>query len=290
MGFKGKTFWICTILCTFMYYAMVHFWRIGNKVFGGIENFFLRELVIFTAAFLFSAITSLLIFTFSKSVKSQNAIMTEFEKNGYSEKFIELSSAEVNRLGANTVKTRFNNIYVNYVLNLANAYLYHEDIQNAMETINRLSPEELKDNLDTGNLITMIALLNYFDMQINICDEMKDLNRLQRVMADARPYFEKYRGKSPTADTIINESNCFYFRMMGQYDEAMRYADECLKKKDKLNGYVGNLLKATVFADMGRVPEALQCVDDARGFTRNVASIQQAEALRGKIIKEHPGY
>lgn len=290
MGFKGRSFWICAVLCTFMYYAMVHFWGISNRIFGGIENFILRELVVFTASFVLSVITTLLIMVFSKSVKNQNAIMTEFEKNGYSEKFIELSSAEVNRLGATAAKNRFSGIYVNYVLNLANAYLYREDLRNAMETINRLSPGEMKDSLDTGNLITVIALLNYFDMQITICDEMKDLNRLQRVMMDARPYFEKYRGKSSTADTIINESNCFYFRMMGQYDEAMRYADECLKKKDKLNGYVGNLLKATVFADMGRVPEAMQFIDDAGKFTGNVASIQQAEALRGKIRKEHPGF
>ena len=284
MSFKAKNMLVSIIFMWpsfFLFiFSMFHILHLHRSIPTSVQ-----VLIYIFGSLVLALLWTAAIHLFSPDVKGQNAIMGELETNGYSEHFLEVTSAEVYRLKEKnmTPSSRMYNIYLGYVLNLANAYAYMDNTNAALETIALINPEDLKRKSQDKNPNFRMNFINYFDVQMNICEDMKNSERLDRVMYDASPYLEEFYGKNFQHDASINEAYTIYYLMHGDFSTATQYANNSIGRSDNLNRYVGNLLMAKILKYQGRYTEAFYYTEVARNFAKAPASIQFIEKLSSEI-------
>lgn len=284
MSFKAKNFLVSIVIMWpsfFIFiFSMIHIFRVHRSLSTPLLVF-----IYIFGSLLITLLWAGSVQLFSKDVKGQNAIMGELEKNGYTEHFLEVTSAEVYRLKEKNTSpsSRMYNIYLGYILNLANAYGYMDNTNAALETIALINPEDLKRKSQDKNPNFRMNLINYFNVQMNICEDIRDLERLDRVMYDASPYLEEFYGKNFQHDASINEAYTIYYLMHGDISTATQYANNSIGRSDKLNRYVGNLLMAKILKYQGRYNEAFSYTEVARNFATSPASKQFIEKLANEI-------
>ena len=136
MGFRTKSIALATLICgpiyAFLVYRISKMFRIP---FVMEMPFLIRPVFYIVSGFVLALVFAFLILLINTKSRVQMQIQTEFEKNGYSDRYIELLQKEVNRLKA---KGDMSQIYLNYIRSLANAYLFQHNDTAAIETINFL--------------------------------------------------------------------------------------------------------------------------------------------------------
>ncbi|MBR4581492.1 MAG: hypothetical protein IKO32_09685 [Lachnospiraceae bacterium] len=100
MSFKYRTYLICTAL-TWPAWSLMFFVLLRRS--RSIESGGTKALIIILGGLILSLLINLVIVVFSKNVRNQNAIMSELETNGYSDKLRELLEEEIERLGNKTI-------------------------------------------------------------------------------------------------------------------------------------------------------------------------------------------
>ncbi len=266
MGYRARSIAICTVLTGPIYAFLVfRIIRWGWLPFTFGMSVGLRLLISIIAGFVIAFVASVLILYLNPKSRAQAAIQTEYEKNGYSDRYIELLQAEVNRLSG---KNDTSQIYLGYIRSLANAYLFHHDYQAAIETINLISPEVMMrkmGNYPGGGMQTV----QYFGVQMAICESLKDPNRAEAVMRDAYPYIQANYGKSALGDIIIDEYYIMYYCIFGNYDQAFVYANHGMNRGDKPRFRLyGNVLYARVYMNMGDYDNADRYLDEASTYAK----------------------
>ena len=99
MGYRARSIAICTVLTGPIYAFLVfRIIRWGWLPFTFGMSVGLRLLISIIAGFVIAFVASVLILYLNPKSRAQAAIQTEYEKNGYSDHYIELLQAEVNRL------------------------------------------------------------------------------------------------------------------------------------------------------------------------------------------------
>ena len=145
-------FIITSFLC-FIYAATPS----GQQVLIIIGGSFLAAILIFVILILIECRKPLF--------KAHTQLMKELQHNGYTEHFLDL--AEMGRGMYKGTKSEYS-FYKNFALYGAEGYLYNERYDKAMEFINSIKVEELKDEtnikVDKG-----AALISYYVIQMGIC-------------------------------------------------------------------------------------------------------------------------
>ena len=277
MTFRLKSTLICMVVC-WPLGAFVLWYTDAIRLLPFEPGGFLKFLFYALGGLIFSVIITLVSSSISPAVRAQNAIESEKEKNGYSDRYIQLVEKEVDRRVKNG--SRLNSpIYFGYIFNLCNAYLVNDNPIAARDVINRIDPEAMKKYTKPSDTMAMLRLMQYFDAQICVCEDLRDYDRLERVFLDVKPYIETtYKRGNPTLDFVIDEMYCTYSCMHGLFDDAMGYANDLLNSKLRTYRYVGYHLQAKVYRYMGNFPAARNAVEEMR---------QLAKAPTEKVFLEY---
>ena len=281
MGFKARSMLICIII-TWPCYALMLYWVLRRDAMQGGVKF----LICCFGGLLVAFLVTLVIQTFSKNVKGQNAIETEFEKNGYSDRYIEITQSEIDRLKGKSI-SRY---YIRYVVLLANAYLFRKEPHRALETINLINPENLKNHTKKNAPVDQSQLMQFFAVQMCVSEDLNDLQRAHNVMNDAAPYITQYYGKIISTDILIDEMYVTYYCMCGDFSNAMKYADHTLLRSIKGVEYIGYALKAKVFLSMGNLQEARNNLEISRGYAKKKMEFDYIEQYDEKIRKAEQNF
>ena len=242
MSFKVRTFLISFIICgIFMSLMLLLYSSSGHFMAKLFPDGGMRILMCFVFGFLIGFIVSLFVFLFSKNVKQQNEIMDELEKNGYSDRFIQLLRAEVSRLSY----TKLTQISLNYIIMLADAYLLRGNPQEAANIINLVNPKKNPIFSPTTPMGTSNQI-KFYNVQMGICEPLGQVDRANNIMREAMPILNSNMGKSMQNDMFIWETFSVYNILIGRYDEAMRYADSFFKYNNRAAKILGNIMKTRV--------------------------------------------
>ena len=275
MNFKTRSIIISIVFSWPLDSFMLYFLTMRSSLTGGT-----RFWICFGGGLVISMLMVFGIQLFSANTRNQNAIEGELEKNGYSDRFIELSQAEVNRLSSKRPHQQY---YIRYVINLANAYLYKKEPYQALEAINMLNPNYLKHNTVKSNPVELAQLLSYYSVQMCICEDLNDLQRAHNVMNDAEPILEKCKGKGTATDIISDEMNVTYCCLCGDFETAMDYAEHTMVRSIKGQEYIGYALRAKVFLKMGNLREARKNLDIATGYAKKKLEMDFIEQFDEKL-------
>ncbi len=228
-----------------------------------------------------SFVMALLISVLSPLAKNQNEIMVELEKNGYSERFIQLAEQEINRLISTGKAYQNYRYFCNYVRIQADAYLYCDDVNSAINGIGRINLRDMQTYLKK---LDHRAFLEYFDIQMMISEELKDAARADAVMNDAAVYFPKEIGKDAVADIIVSEIQSTYYLIAGDLANAYECAQKCFTfKGHPAYEYVGYALCAKVHIAGGRLADAADCIAKMEAISKKSYQKQGAAYLRRKL-------
>jgi hypothetical protein len=164
----------------------------------------------------------------------------ELHDHGYTPKYLEMMKKVVEELKPTPGKRDF----PSSVVRLANAYLVFDQPDAAYQTINLLNPNALKSKF-TSSPADQSMLMNYYDVQMAVCEELCDLRRADAVMQDARPFIDRVYKSSSLTDLAIDEMCCTYYCMYGDFGIAQSFADHCMSKQ---GNYIlfGHLLNAKI--------------------------------------------
>ena len=282
MGFRTTNILFSTVL-TGPLYAFIVGRLIKWGTLGPVKdlNGGIRFLICVVAGFAIAFVMSVLIMMLNAKSRIQAQIQTEFEKNGYSDHYIEITQAEVNRL---TQVGDTSQIYIGYVRNLTNAYLSRHNHDAAIATINLINPEELMKR-NKNKPFDNYFMLQFFDIQMAICESLQDPNRAYAVMRDAMPYIESGYGKSNGADVVIDEIYVKYYCTIKDFNQAFVYADHALHKGDnRIFGYIGNLFYAGIYENTGEFDKAEEHIDIAESYTKKNIEKKTIEMARSELI------
>lgn len=206
------------------------------------------------------------------------AMKQEMNENGFSDKFF-----QINNEGIELFRREYTNNSIGYFLELvvfgSIGYIYKEDYQKALQLINMVDNNALKSRvisfLDGG-----YSLILYFDTQLNVCYRLQDRGRAERVMDDAKPYIEKFRGKNDLFNLGIDETYYFYYLINQDYDSSKKYAEAILKNPitNKAKIVDGYLEMARIYKLTGDVDKESEYINEAKKvlLERNITINQQS--------------
>ena len=284
MGFRLRTFLICLILC-WPLGSFALWWTSADRLFPFEATGFKGFLFYALGGLVFSLIVTLISSNLSPAVRAQNAIETEKEKNGFTDRYIELVEKELDRRVKSGSKLN-SPIYMNYIFGLTNAYLVNDNPLAARDVINRVDPEVIKKYTKPSDPTAMTRLMQYFDVQICVCESLKDYDRLENVFLDAKPYMEMvYKKGNPAADMSIREIYIVYNCMRGLYDEAAVYVKECLNSKSRQIQWIGYHFQARVYKYMHQFDNARQSIANGEQLAKSPTEKMYVKLARKEIDK-----
>ena len=283
MPFRIKTFLLTTLInwpfylwIAFLMYKL-NFLFFMKNMSGGMV-FFMYVLL----GLLFDIFVMILLHVFSPIVKLQNQLETEYETNGYSDRYIELCNQMIHYPGTNY----YSNIAEKYIMQLANAYMLKNDYQAALDMINKLDPAKMKELAERSSVNTLY-LLQYFDVQMCVCEDKKDVRRARAVFEDALPYLEKKKRKVLSATLIVKEIYMRYYLLMQEFDKAKSYVDDIMKRAKNADiRFIGNLMYAIIYTRMHNFGEAERYLALCEAENETAVGRDYIENSRREIIKE----
>ena len=283
MPFRIKTFLFTTLinwplysLLAFMMYKLRFLFFMKNMSGGMV--FFMCVLLGLIFVILVTILTNL----FSPRVKLQNQIEKEYETNGYSDRYIELCNQMIHYPGTNY----YSNLAKKYIMQLTNAYMLKNDYQAALDMINKLDPAKMKELAERSSVNTLY-LLQYFDVQMCVCEDKKDVMRARAVFDDALPYLEDKKGKVLSAPLVKNEIYMRYYLLMQEFDKAKSYVDDIMKRAKNADiRFIGNLMYAIIYTRMHNFGEAERYLALCEAENETAVGRDYIENSRREIMKE----
>ena len=292
LNFKQRTTLISILACWPIFglslVRLIDFYIIDDLVpdFTGIGRFMLSALI----ALLLSVIFTFLIQTCSASTRAQNDIMTELETNGETQRFIELTEQEINRLITTGKAYKYYRFFSQYVELQADAFLMQHNPQAAIQSINRINLQDMEAYL--GRYLGDDRILGYFDVQMAIAEELCDSDRATAIMRDAAPYLQKVNEKNLAHFIIANEVYFSYYMAIGNpakaYEHARKYFEH---SSNRFCSFLGNSCSVKVFIKTAQFIEAERFLQNAEQQTTSTPNQRQILAyLRESLNRARNGF
>lgn len=226
------------------------------------------------AGLLLSAIISFLIPVFSPMTRAQNEIMDELRQNGETQRFIELTEQEINRLITAGKAYKYYRFFSEYVELQADAFLMHHNPQAAIQSINRINLQDLQ--IYTGKVLADQRILGYFDVQMAIAEELCNADMANAVMRDAAPYLQNVNEKNLAHFIIANEVYFSYYMATGNYAKAYEHARKYFDHAaNRFCSFLGNSCSVKVFIKTGQFTEAERFLQNAEQQTTSTPNLRQ---------------
>ncbi len=189
---------------------------------------------------------------------------TEFEQNGYSDKYIDILNNYLNKYALRD--SLFNRC--RYYVCLANAYLTRRDIQSAINAVGHVTPQEVQYGLKASDRNHLQAILSFFDIEMGICAELHNPDRADAVMRDAEPYIKPFYGRNAKLDALIDEINATYFMVHNEYEKAVASIGS---RPGKYNEFLSSLIRARVYAYFGKQEETMNLMNKVKPMASSPA-------------------
>ena len=261
-----------------------------------LENDFFPEITGFgrfalfaLAGLLFSVIIVALIPVVYPLSRNQYAIMLELEQNGQTQRFIELTEQEINRLITTGKAYKHYQFFSQYVSLQADAFLMQHNPQAAIQSINRINLQDLQ--IYTGKVLADQQILGYFDVQMAIAEELCNADMANAVMRDAAPYLQKVNEKKLGHFIIANEVYFCYYMATGNYAKAYEHARKYFEHSaNRFCSFLGNSCSVKVFIKTGQFTEAERFLQNAEHQTTSTPNQRQILAyLRESLNRARAG-
>ena len=215
-----------------------------------------------------------------------NEYMKEIRENGYSDRFLELADQGLKMCSS----TDHDFVYQkDFALYGAEAYILREEYDKALEYLNKVDINSIKKKdlsfLDGGQ-----GLAVFFAIQMEYCNQTKDVERARRVYNDAIGYIDDFYGKGDDMDLFIDDFYCYYNYLNGDYVQAKRHAekiiDNNLHKKSKMIG--GHLHLASIYKKLGDQEKVDELLDEAEKLLEESDSAisKQVYEIQKKRLQE----
>ena len=155
-------------------------------------------------------------------------MLREVQKNGYSDRFFQIVDE-----GAALCAEKGDhdsNYYVGLMLYGAAAYCLKKEYGKALQYINSVDTSKIRSKeqefLDHGETLAL-----YFNTQMGICQGMRDAQRAENVLADAKNYVEKYYKAGGLNALSIDDMYCAYYCVKGDYEKEFAHATKIMEAK-----------------------------------------------------------
>ena len=174
-----------------------------------------------------------------KGTRIQCEIMSEFENRGYTDRFLTLCDQEIKRLIAtNSVYSRYRP-FSQYVLLRCDGLLNYGRVYEAAECIDLININDMLKHLNQS--VSAGTFQAYFNEQMDICAEVGDANRANKVLEAAKPYVQKYHGSGDLSQLMEYELYTLYYLAIGDYQKGLLNAQAIISySKSAMAQFFGN--------------------------------------------------
>lgn len=235
------------------------------------------------AGLVLSTIIAVLVPVLSPTTRAQNEIMLELEQNGQTQRFIELTEQEINRLIASGKAYKYYRFFTHYVELQADAYLMQHNPGAAIQSINRINLQDMQSYLSKG--LDDARFLGYFDVQMGIAENLCDADRANAVMRDASPYLQKVNEKNLALFIVANEVYFSYYLTTGNPAKAYEHARKYFEHgANRFSSFLGNVCSAKVFIKTGQFTEAERFLRNAEQQTTSTPNQRQILAYMREML------
>lgn len=184
-------------------------------------------------------------------------LLKESRTNGYSDRFFAIIDETV-PLFAEKNDTK-SNYYVVFMLHAAAAYSLKKEFDKALSYINSIDTNEIRSKsqefMDKGETLAL-----YFNTQMGICQGIKDVQRAENVMADAKDYIDRYYKAGGMNLLAIEDMYCSYYCLKGDYENEFAHAMKILESNlpDAAKKPMGYLRVLEVYCKTGQKENAVE--------------------------------
>ena len=216
-----------------------------------------------------AAVISLVVFVilwfkqlYNKNSRNHVEMMTELRTHGITDKFMQLAAEGIELYDG----TEGNFVYLkDCIIYGADGYIFRNEYDKALSYLNMMDIEKIK----AGDLSWMDggqSILLFFNVQMEYCERTKDKVRAENVMRDAKPYLDKYYGKSDMTTLLIDDIYFSYYYLNQDYMIAKEHAERMINNKYHVNKRMntGYLCLALLYKKIGDDMRSAEYLEQAR--------------------------
>ena len=189
-------------------------------------------------------------------------MLSELSLHGYSAELIDKLIEYVEKLKKDE---RYYSEYRDYVLILADAYIFRHEYENAIYWLDSLDEDRiLKDA--SKNIEVWFRYVDYYSSRMEICRWTNDHEQAETLLAKEKKRFKSIAGKSERLDSAIESFYYDYYFLNGKYEQAKIHAEKILdlKKNDRIHGYRADLRMAEICHELGDIEGCNRSVEIAK--------------------------
>ncbi len=205
----------------------------------------------------------------SEMYKLQCDIVKEFEAKGYSDRIFEIADQGISLCASTPRDYSFLMTFVYYATKCS---IFRDDPDLALQYMMHID-RDMVDKKAASFVDDGQSAVTYFGAQMLICVAKEDKSRGSNVIEDAKPYFEKYYGKRPIIDLIIDKAYANYYYLIEDDEKTKEYA---LKVSGNSVYRAKNMISSEIL---------LAKMERRRGNTERVDAIMNVAEW---IAKRHP--
>ena len=199
-------------------------------------------------------------------------LMNELQENGITDHLLELADRGITEVGSSAGDF----VYLKmFAIAGCEYYIWKQDNDRALQYINLIDIKKIKGG-DLSFLDGGVSVVSYFTAQMELSMAMKDPERANNVLADGKPFLDKFYGKKEALDGMIDSVWFMYHYVLQDYAQASMHAQKIINNK------VYKDEKSTI----GYVSMAMVCkkTGDDEGAARLMADAHRLAEESGKAL------
>jgi hypothetical protein len=201
-------------------------------------------------------------------------LMKELQENGITDHLLELADRGITEVGSSAGDF----VYLKmFAIAGCEYYIWKQDNDRALQYINLIDIKKVKGG-DLSFLDGGVSVVSYFTAQMELSMAMKDPERANNVIADGKPFLDKFYGKKEALDGMIDSVWFMYHYVLQDYPQAQMHAQKIINNKvykDEKNA-------------IGHVSMAMICkrTGDDEGAARFMAEAHRLAEESGKALNK----
>ena len=201
-------------------------------------------------------------------------LMKELQENGITDHLLELADRGITEVGSSAGDF----VYLKmFAIAGCEYYIWKQDNDRALQYINLIDIKKVKGG-DLSFLDGGVSVVSYFTAQMELSMAMKDPERANNVIADGKPFLDKFYGKKEALDGMIDSVWFMYHYVLQDYPQAQMHAQKIINNKvykDEKSA-IGHVSMATICKRTG----------DDEGAARFMAEAHRLAEESGKALNK----
>ncbi len=199
--------------------------------------------------------------------RTHTELLKEFQENGLSDRALELADRGISEVGSSAGDF----VYLKtFAIAGCECSIYKGDNMKALQYINLIDIKKIKGG-DLSFLDGGASVVSYFTAQMELAKAMNDPVRANNVIADGKPFLDKFYGKNDAVDMLIDDVWFMYHFTLGDIIHAREHALKILNNKihERDKQIAGYIDMALVCRRMGDEAGVQKFITDAKKITED---------------------